>query len=160
MDFRRASNLLVCLVAGVSLGCEGSYQGAKGRLVASAVTARVRWSVASNMRNPAAAVDGRSGTYAEAILGAGTPQMTLDLGKASLFNLIVLEHGSDGEHFPGRIELTTSLDGESFVPAAVVPGTRRVTSICLVRPVLARYLRFRLLERGPEPLRIAEFYLQ
>ena len=145
-------------IAGVA-GCAGSYEhGATG--LASAVTSRSEWRVSGDLREIVRAVDGQRGSAARAENGRSNTQITIDLGKTCLFNLVVVDHGPNEHGFCGRVALLTSLDGRSFTRRTVIQGTRRVTIFSLVTPTLGRHIRLQAIEAGSEPWSIGEIYVQ
>jgi len=58
------------------------------------------------------------------------------------------------------VAVLTSMDGREFEYRISGPGTRRITSLLLDRPVLARYVRLQAVLPGPQPWAVAEVYLQ
>lgn len=98
-----------------------------------------------------AAVDAQAG---------GTPSLTIDLGKPSMFNMIAIDHGRDEHGFAARVAVYTSMDGRRFTRQYVGPGTRRVTSLLLTRAVMARYVRLDAVAPGIRPWSVAEIYMQ
>ncbi len=152
-----------CLLgAGVVTGCGPSgpiYRDAGG-IIPSSVTPKANWVASGDPQRPAAAIDGDV-TTAAATTGSYVGQaLTIDLTKACLFQMVVVEHGSQEQGFAGSVEVAVSTDGQSFQTEYTVPGTRRVTIICLPQPTLARYIRLRVLRPGPAPWHLAEIYIR
>ena len=157
--YRTIAWLVVAAVVG---GCGGgssvnySGKGAPG----SAITDRKLWRAGGDLRDAGKAIDGDLRTAAVSGASYGTAAITIDLGKPCVFNRVIVEHGPDEYGFPRRMAVATSLDGEQFTRQTEVPGKRRVTILCLPKPVLARYLRLRVTAPGVQPWNIAEIYLQ
>lgn len=147
--------LLLCLAG----GC-GSSMYQEGRSQASAISPRVFWQVSGDMRGLQAAIDGDVSTAAISALPDGGGAITIDLGKPCVFNMVVVEHGTNEFAFARRVVLLTSLDGISFTQRYSALGTRRVTILCPVSPILARYVRLQAAVPGDLPWSVAEVYLQ
>lgn len=126
---------------------------------AGTITPRSRWAAAGSVANPRSAIDGNVLTVA-----AGSPEggdtLDLDLGKACVFQTIVLDHGEAEQGFAGRLEVAGSLDGSDYHTEYVTVGQRRITTILLPRPALAQHVRLRVVEPGPAAWTVAELYLQ
>jgi hypothetical protein len=145
--------------AALGAGCGGPiYQD--GRSEAAVITMRSTWRASGDLRNVAAAIDENISTAAVSAETSGRGTITLDLGKACLFNMVVIEHGPDEMGFATRVAVLTSIDGENFTQRIIGIGTRRVTILYLGGPVLARYVRLRALTSGQRPWSVAEVYLQ
>ena len=115
-----------------------------------------RWRAGSAMMsNPTNAIDGKTGTYAVAN-DPSTGSITIDLSKPCSFNSIRILHGSAEHAYGAEIALLTSLDGRQFSRRHVQQGQRKVTNICLIKPILARYIRLQVIRPGPEAWKIAE----
>jgi len=122
---------------------------------------RGQWRIsASGIENPQRALDDERGTAAVSGPSYHHAHVTIDLGKPCLFNLVVIDHGSDEFGFCGRMAVLTSTDGSAYQLQRSEPGTRRVSIVCLIRPTMARYVRIRAEEQGPRPWSLAEIYLQ
>lgn len=161
----RAAFLWFIILAAAAMplcGCMGGriYDAAAPRAPASAISERHSWEISGNLSDPARAIDGYVETAAVAENGGGAAQLTVDLGKPGLFNMVIVDHGGEEFGFPKRMALETSLDGQNFTPRYEVLGTRRVTLLVLPAPVLARYVRLRASEPGSRPWAVAEIYLQ
>ena len=155
---RLAIRLLPILLATAS-GCGPGY-GQGQRFAPRCLADRTLWSASGTLEQPAAAIDGTPSTAAVAPTAGGPRQLTIDLGEPCLFNMIVIDHGDDEFGFCRSVALQTSADGRKFDQHAVVPGNRKVTVICNVTPVLARYVRLKAVVPGDRPWSIAEVYLQ
>jgi len=85
--------------------------------------------------------------------------LTIDLGKSCMFNMVVIDHGPGGTGYAHQVTLLVSIDGTDFQPIHVSPGTRRITTLSVITPTLARYIRLEATEPGAQPWSIAEVYL-
>jgi hypothetical protein len=140
-------------------GCGGPiYQ--EGKSPASAITPRSSWQASGDMRGAQAVLDGDIGTAAVSAAPDGGGSITIDLGKPCVFNMAVIEHGTNEWAFARRVALLTSLDGISFTQRYSALGTRRVTILCPAAPILARYVRLQAVVAGDRPWLVAEVYLQ
>jgi hypothetical protein len=132
-----------------------------GHAVATTVTPKSQWHATSvTMSEPEAAVDGRLQTAA---VGPAVPkaELLIDLGRACLFNRVIIDHGTnDDEAYPRQLALQTSMDGRVFYTRKVVLGTRWRTNVSLITPTLARYVRLEVKKAGIGSWRVAEITLQ
>ncbi len=135
------------LVSGCGPGSQQSGRSAP----AAAVSPRSQWTVTGDLQDLDAVIDVSNGTAAVSDADYAGAQITIDLGKPCLFNMVVVEHGRGRTGFSRRMKVLTSMDGENFQPRASVPGTRRVTTACLMTPVLAKYVRLKAEVPGDEP---------
>jgi hypothetical protein len=124
------------------------------------VTARRTWIATGNLDKPDLATDGDLNTMAVGRAGNPPPSLKIDLGQACTFNFVVVDHGRDELAFARRVEIATSVDGRTFTPRLVGPGTRRVSNFMLPSTVLARYVRITAVEPGAKPWVVAEVYFQ
>jgi hypothetical protein len=155
--------LLNCaLTCGVLVltGCPPSGTGVGGAALGSSLTPKKTWRAVGNLRDPAKAIDDDSGTAAISTSSYANAFIDVDLGKACLFNRIIIDHGPDEYGFPTRMAVYTSLDGQSFSPLTQVAGKRKVTNVLLISPVLARYVRLQVVSPGPRPWSVAEISFQ
>jgi hypothetical protein len=147
--------LVLCLAA----GC-GSPIYQEGRSQASAISPRTAWQASGDMRSLQAAIDGDISTAATSASPDGGGAITIDLGKPCVFNMVVIEHGTNEFAFARRVAMLTSLDGIAFTQRYSALGTRRVTILCPAAPILARYVRLYATVPGDLPWSVAEVYLQ
>ena len=151
--------VFVALVAAGAVGC-GSPYVVDRQFAAGALTPRSRWKASGPLKDPAKALDGNDTTAAVSEPYYNDVALTIDLGEVCVLNMITIDHGPDEMGFCIRIAAETSLDGENFVRRAEAPGTRRATFISMVTPVLARYVRLKVVAQGEKPWSVAEVHLQ
>jgi len=136
---------MAALMALAAAGCEDSPShggNPVGPRTAAMVTPRSSWQVrARGVDSPEAAVDGSTATRAMAPEGYRSATLTIDLGQPCMLNMVTIDHGPDEMGFAQRVGVSTSMDGRTYTRRAVAPGNRRVTIVCIVTPVLARYVR-------------------
>ena len=144
------------------VGCDPSpiYTENGRRTAAGRVSDRAAWRAYGELKNPQGAVDGDINTAAVAAAGSRMPSLTIDLGKACCFNMVVVDHGRREHGFARRVAVLISADGRRYRQWYVGPGTRRVTIFSLVQPALARYVKLQVVERGAEPWSVAEVHFQ
>jgi len=118
------------------------------------------WRAEGSLRNPQLAIDGNLSTAAVSEPLYAGAFLTIDLGKPCLFNMVVLDHGSDEHGHARKVALLTSMDGKSYTRQLVASGTRRVTTLSAITLILARYVRLQAAVPGDQPWSIAEVYLQ
>ena len=146
----------------------GSGCGAGGNLYlhrgakppAAAISDPRTWRLSGKIRDVNLAVDGDRSTAAVSTLIHENTSITIDLRKACLFNAVFIHHGSMTDGYCGRVAVLTSLDGRTFTPQFEAPGTPAVTSLLIIKPVLARYVRLKALRQGPGAWSVAEVYMQ
>ena len=139
--------------------CNGPIYVPDQRVFSDALTPRNRWVATSDFRDAFRAIDDNINTAAVSDPAYQNAMLTIDLGKACLFNMVVVEHGPDEWGFCRKLAILISNDGRNFRQEAVVPGLRRVTTAVLVRRVLARYVRLQVVEPGQRPWSVAEVHL-
>ena len=158
-----ARTIAIVAVAGAVLltGC------APGGLVphgptdpASSISPRQQWKADGTISDAARAIDGSMETAARGREGLAGQSITLDLGKACLFNLIRVDHGPYPDGYAETIAVYVSLDGQSFEPVHRGPGTRGSTYANLMTPVLARYVRVENVSAGPRGWAVAEIVIR
>ena len=154
--------LIVLLMASMlaCAGCGPGYTDDGPRAAGSAISAKRLWRVSGELANAQAATDGDTGTCAVSGPTYTNATLMLDLGKPSVFNMLVLDQAGDPAGYPRRLAVQTSMDGRNFSQVATVPGNRRYTIISLIAPTLARYVRLQVLHQGERPWNIAEIYIQ
>ncbi|HAU36204.1 MAG TPA: hypothetical protein DCX07_00620 [Phycisphaerales bacterium] len=156
---------MFCILATAMLamsGCVGAiYHHGGPRAPAAAIPPRELWKVSGTLRDLPKIRDGNINTVTRSAAGEENPSLTIDLGKLSMFNMVVVDQGPTDEFgFPRRLSVETSVDGQNFAYRYAAPGTRRVTILCLPTPVLARYVRLKVVVPGVHPWAVAEVYLQ
>ncbi len=152
--------MLILIVAAVGCEDDPAFDPA-AQAAAAGVTPRSQWQVRGrDIQDAELAIDGNMATRATTSSSYGSAALTIDLGDPSLFNMLVLEHGSDDMGFAQRVGVSTSLDGQSYTRRAIAPGNRRVTIVCIVTPVLARYVRIEAMKPGQRPWSLAEVQLK
>ncbi len=146
----------------LSVGCApGPIYGPDAqRLSIGSITARSAWTASGNLDKPDLATDGNINTMAIGRTGTPPPSLRIDLGQACTFNFVVVDHGRDELAYARRVEIATSMDGRTFTPRIVGPGTRRVSNFMLPSTALARYVRITAIEPGAKPWAVAEVYFQ
>lgn len=152
--------LILILTAAMAGGCGGDFMDMSGRPAASIVPDRRQWTVTGDVSRPARAADANAQTAAVSAAEYDGATVTVDFGKACLFNLAVIDHGPYEMGFAKRVAISTSLDGETFTYRKGATGTRGVTAISLITPVLARYVQFKAVMPGDQPWSVAEIHFQ
>lgn len=160
-----ANTLLAAMLAGFVLlgsGCTGGggYLHNSTKPPAARISDPRTWRLSGQVPDVHLAVDGDRSTAAVSTLIRNNTAITIDLRKACLFNFVIIHHGSMTDGYCGRVAVLTSLDGRTFTPRVEAPGTREVTSLLIIKPVLARYVRLKALRQGPGAWSVAEVYLQ
>jgi hypothetical protein len=154
----KVGGLLALALAGWALGgCGGELTGTDP---ASSITPRSQWRAFGDLPAIRRIIDGSRATAAATGRHYDNASFTIDLGKPCLFNMVGIEHGPDEFGFCRRVALWTSLDGESYTKVHEAPGTRKVTFLVTVTPVLARYLRLQAAIPGERPWSVAEVLLR
>ncbi len=154
--------LHLILLAILASGCDSGpiYQQNTSHNSKGNISRKAIWTAAGAMLSPANAIDDNIATASLSSASVSRPALMVDLGKACLFNMVVIDHGSNQAQFPNRIALHTSMDGDKFIYQSSTYGTRRVSIVSLYSPVLARYIRLEGIGSGSRAWAIAEVYLQ
>lgn len=124
------------------------------------LTPKSTWTATGTIPSPSKAIDGRVDTAAVAPTDYTGKFITIDLKKACTLDMIAMDHGSAVDGYPRLVEVAISMDGTDFQPVYNEYGTRRITTLLLPRPVLARYVRLRAVRAGIQPWSIAEINIQ
>lgn len=153
--------LAAALLGGALGGCvERIYNPAPRVIHGARITSPTRWKISGTLGDLPNAIDGNVHTAAVSAANASGAQITLDLGKMCLFNMVVVDHGDQQAGCCHRTSVYTSVDGANFRPAGSAPGVRRVTTVLLMTPTHARYVRVQVDEPGDQPWSVAELYLR
>jgi len=153
--------MTVCLLAGSGCAPTGSlYLHRSDKPPAAALSDPRTWKLSGSLRDIRQAVDGNCSTAAVSNPIYENAAVTIDLRKACLFNALFIHHGSMPEGYCRRVAVLTSLDGRNFTPQFEAPGTRAVTSVCIIRPILARFIRIQAVKQGLKAWSVAELYVQ
>lgn len=156
-----SAGLALVAVSACLTGCtDTATQQTIGPTPTAAVSPIQDWRVQGTLRDVGSAIDGNLNTAAIAPPGSSNAVLTVDLGKMSLFNMAVIEHGPRAQAFARRVSVLTSPDGENFTLVHTSPGTPRKTYISILTPVLARYVRFQAILGEDAPWSVAEIYFQ
>ncbi len=150
--------ILICFL--VTSGCNGPMYTDGQRFMPGRITPQRKWVVSStDLKNPSYAADGNIHTAAVSSASFGVAELTIDLGKQCVFNMVTVDHGSNNFGFVRRVELLTSREGITFQQQASNPDLRRVITFLLKKPVMGRYLKIRTVVGGTIPWTVAEIYL-
>lgn len=159
--FVKITAILLTVVLLGCMGCTGAIieQDAFGT-PATAVTPSNSWVVSCNFGN--AKVLNDSGVGSCLVTPNTTDQafVVVDMGKRCLFNQVILDHGTNEFGCARRVAVYTSLDGREYTQQYIGPGTRRLTYLNLITPVLARYVRVQVVQHGDRPWSLAEIYIR
>ncbi len=155
-------SVIIVSAMGGSLGCDPGriYTSNGGNSPAAEITDRVEWTATGTVALAEHAIDGVITTAAVSRESNGGGSITIDLGRPCQFNLVILDHGRQEWAFARETVLLTSVDGKNYRRQWTAPGNRRVTSLCMFSPVLARYIRIQAFVPGDEPWTVAEIYVQ
>ena len=163
MNWLRRLAVIAGVLALPIAGCNhvgGIYRSTTGGYLGADISKKNTWLARGDLQNPSAAIDGDMATAARSDYDYSGATITIDLGRPCLFQTVIVDHGA-GEHgHASTVAVSTSADGKNFIDRHVSPGKRRVTILCLPKPVLARYLRLWVKSPGVQPWNIAEIYLQ
>ena len=159
MKFPQVTICVLAAIAATGCGVSPIYHH-QAPLNRAGISNRSQWRASGGMLQPGNAIDGDVNTSARARIANQGGSLTVDLAKASLFNMVVLDHGNNNLSYRGEIVVLTSLGGEHFTRRYAVPATRRVSIVCLPSPVLARFVRVEMSRPSGTSWAIAEMYLQ
>lgn len=157
----KMSFLLLLTVAPCLAGCGDQLEKSEGpKAPGSVITERRLWQASGDLENCSAAIDGSLSTAAVSKRNTEGSQITIDLGKPCVFNLVILEHGDDEFGFCRRMAMLTSMDGENFVKVCESTDSRRAAYITPITTQLARYVRLQIVTPGARPWAVAEIVLR
>lgn len=151
---------MLCLISLCWEGCVESIYHEGPRAPASALSPRHQWRIFGDLQEPHKALDGEISSAALSDNVYDGASITIDLGRPCLFNAVAIEHGAKEFGFCRTVALLTSLDGQAYKHRHALPGTRRVTIITTVTPILARYVRLQAEVGGLEAWSVAEVHIQ
>jgi hypothetical protein len=156
-----AAVLAGCVLLGSGCGPPADLYGHRINMApAASISPPPTWRLSGSIRDVGLAVDGDLSTGAVFPLINDDSSITIDLQKACLFNMVIIHHGSLTDGYCGRAAVLTSLDGKNFTPQIEVPGTRGTTSLPIIKPTLARYVKLKAIRQGPGAWSLAEIYIQ
>jgi len=143
-------------------GCDAApiYGDGESAKAIGTIPPRSGWTATGTVQNAANAVDGNINTIAVAAQGSAGAQVTIDLGKPGLLNMMAVDHGRNEFGYARQLAVSTSLDGQRFTRRYTAGGTRRVSTYLLLTPILCRYIRLEVLVPGDQPWSVAEVYVQ
>jgi hypothetical protein len=143
--------------------CELNFQQDGQRALPNSVPSHRQWTITAatgRFNGLPKAIDGDINTTAVAVGGNTGATVTIDLGRSSVFNMIILTHGQREWGFATQLTVSTSLDGRRFTEQATTPGCRKVSYVPLFKPVRARYIRIQASRPGSQPWALAEILIQ
>jgi len=159
---RRLLNMACGVLLAAAAGCDTApiYTEHDRDRAIGKVPDRARWQATGTVSDAPKAIDGNVNTAAVAGNGVESPSLMIDLGKEAILNMVVLDHGRNEFGFARQVAVSTSVDGRRFIRRHTSPGTRRVSSLLLVSPVLARYIRLDVIVPGTSPWSVGEVHVQ
>jgi len=154
--------LVTALVLIASGGCDVPriYSQRTDQMFGAKISPKTQWRASGSVTKPAAAIDGNLDTIARSSYRLAGADLTIDLKGACVFQMIIIDHGSEQTGCARRVGVATSTDGRGFKDRYAGPGARRVTHLLLPKPVLARYVRLKVITPGRRPWAIGEIYIQ
>ena len=156
----RCGIVLVLTALMLFAGCGGELYNDAQRFMPGRISPRGQWTVtSSDLSNPLLIADGNRHTAAASSSRYASAELTIDLGKECMFNMVAIDHGLKETGHARTVAVLTSSDGVNFTQQATAPGLRRVTTVLLIKPVLARYVKIKTIVAGSEPWSIGEVYL-
>ena len=156
----RVAVCAVCLSLPFLGGCASQIYSHQPQVSVN-VSPCTSWAITGDhMNNVQWAIDDVLVTAATSDAYYTSAAVTVDLGKPCVFNMVVLDHGIERDGYARRTAVYISMDGKNYQYQYAVPGTRRVTILNWVTPVMARYVRVQAIAPGDRPWSIAELYVQ
>lgn len=141
-------------------GCADTVYSRSSQAATASVSHYKSWTITGDLNDLPAAIDDNVNTAAVSKSYYSNAYFTIDLGKPCVFNTVILDHGFQFDGYCRRTAVYISADGKNFQYQYAVPGTRRVTILNWVTPVMARYVRVQALAPGEKPWSVAEVYVQ
>ena len=161
MSFKTVLSFTLWMMVVVAPGCAVSPIYQEGTLPGLAVLPKKSdWRAVGSLQDIRYAIDGDINTAALNGAAAEEATITIDLGRACMFNTVVIDHGRNEPAYAHSVAVLISMDGKNFTQRYSAPGTRRVSTFCMPSPVLARYVRIAALAPRAGSWSVAEVYLQ
>lgn len=163
MKRMRQAQTWIAIALAALAGCDGTgqvYAPTTGGYLGADISPKGQWKVVGTLANLDRITDEDMTTAATAGGAGGPAELTIDLGRACVFQTVIIDHGRGQYGYCRKVAASSSVNGKVFLDQYAGPGTRRVTILCLPQPVLARHLRLRVVEPGAQPWNVAEVYLQ
>ena len=153
---------LVTVVLTAAAGCDVTeiYKPRTDETFGAKISPKKNWRASGSVTNPQAAIDGNLDTIARSSYRRAGAELTIDLQQTCVFQMIIIDHGNEQTACARRVGVSTSTNGREFKDRYASPGTRRVTHILMPKPVLARYLRLKVVTPGRRPWAVGEIYIQ
>jgi hypothetical protein len=151
--------VFACLSATLLAGCDPNQNGS-GNYVGPRITPRRSWVAGGTLPNAALAIDGEVSTAAACESQNAAPELIIDLHEPCEFQSVWIDHGHNEMGYARKLAIATSMDGNSYLDRYVGPDTRRMAILALPGPVLARFIRIKVIIAGLQPWSVAEVSLQ
>lgn len=151
--------LVFCVTGATAGGCLAPIYSHGRAAEASAVSYYAAWKITGDLKDLHKAHDNSVSTAAVSPQTYANAAFTIDLGRSCLFNMVVIDHGANEYGYARRTAVMVSSDGKVFTPQYAAPGTRRVTVLSWLTPVMARYIRIQALTPGDRTWSVAEVYV-
>jgi hypothetical protein len=150
-------SLLAYLAAALLGGCEPDW-AATGS-IGPRITAKNTWVAGGFMPHAAWTVDGDVNTAATSD-NPKAADLIIDLRQPCEFQSVTIDHGPNEMGFARKLAVSTSADGYTYLDRYVGPDTRKVAILSLPGPVVARFVRIRVVTHGLQAWSVAEVSLQ
>jgi len=151
--------ILACIAA----GCDPNFDYNGQRAQPGAMAVQSEWNVTGTPGQfsfLSFAHDGNAMTVCQAKTYNRGQYITIDFTRPCIFNMIAIQHGPFEYGYAREIAVEISNDGKNFTRIFTGEGTRKITYLCILSPVKARYVRLVALRPGIEKWSIAEVYFQ
>lgn len=150
-------------LAFVAAGCDPNFNYNGDRAQPGAMASQTEWKVTGTPGQfgfLSFAHDGNAMTVCQAKSFSRGQAITVDFTRPCIFNMIAIQHGAYELGFPKEIAVDISNDGRNFTRIFTGEGTKKITYLCILSPVKARYVRLVALRPGIDKWSIAEIYFQ
>lgn len=148
----------------MAAGCDPNFNYDGDRAQPGAMAPQTEWKVTGSPAGEFSfltfAYDGNAMTTCQAKNYTRGQAITIDFTRPCIFNMIAIQHGPYEFGFPKEIAVDISNDGKNYTRIFTGEGTRKITYLCILSPVKARYVRLVALRPGSDKWSIAEIYFQ
>lgn len=154
---------LAAFLAMAACGCDPKFDYSGDRAQPEAIAAQTEWKVTGTPGEFSFltfAYDGNPMTVCQSKSYNRGQAITIDFSRPCIFNMIAIQHGPFEYGFAKEVAVEISNDGKTFTRIFNGEGTRKITYLCILSPVKARYVRLVALRPGAEKWSIAEIYFQ
>jgi len=153
----------VVILSFMAGGCDPNFNYDGPRAQPGAMASQTEWKVTGTPGQfsfLSFAHDGNAMTVCQSKGYSRGTAITIDFSRPCMFNMIAIQHGPFEFGYAKEVAVEISNDGKNFTRIFNGEGTRKITYLCILSPVKARYVRLVAIRPGIDKWSIAEIYFQ